>query len=374
MSRLFWQLPGPAQFLERIGRSMRDGRNVLIVLPRHGPQRMRYVIADLVASNDFHAWLPINAAEDDDPEFTPVELVARQCIAGARIHSAKELSEHEDFRNQIVWVDGIPPSRWRQWRDFIEEYGQHCRARPEHERALFCMLAPADHLREMPREDVVCAIHVWRGIVSRLDMTLFFAHLLAERAMPPMHAKLWNAVGVELAGTDAELAARLANADFPSVLQPKKLLLQFAHERGWMPVGDDAPASWAFGDEDHFDGAALVHSARIVVRKDWRTEIESRIWRGQVGVLFPFIEERRIELLPSLGRFLRVPYDTHFGTIRDVREFELPHLLHQARKGRADKRTVQLLERLTEIRNRLAHLEAVPYEMLTTPELSAYFT
>lgn len=374
MSRLFWQLPGPARFMERIGRSLKDGRNVLIVLPQHGPQRMRYVVADLVASNDTHAWYPINVGEDDDPQVTPVEMVGRQRIAGKRIQLVKELAEHEDFRNQVVWVDGIPTSRWRQWSDFVEEYGQHCRARPEHERALFCIAVPADHVREMPREDVVCAIHVWRGIVSRLDMTLFFAHLLAERSIPPMHARLLNAVGVELAGTDAELAGRLANATLPAVLQPKNFLQEFARGRGWTPVGDDVSASWTLGDEDYFDGAPFVHSARIALQKDWRSEIERRIWRGQVGVLFPFIEERRVELLPSLGRYLRVPYETHFGTIRDVREFELPHLLHQARKGRADKRTLQQLERLTEIRHCLAHLEAVPYEMLTSPELSAYFT
>ncbi|WP_156040366.1 hypothetical protein [Chondromyces apiculatus] len=373
MSGLFWQLPGPSLFLERVAQSFRDGRNVFIIVPEHGPARIRYAIAELVNRRELHAWHPIDASEDTSDAPTPAEIVARQCISGVRPCTVKELSEHEQFRHMIVWVDGIDPGSWGSWRDFLQEYSHLCRARPQRERAVFCLPVLGAQIGDLPAEDVVCAVHVWRGVVTRLDMTLFFSHLLAARSVTRMHAKLWNAVGVELAGTDSELAIHLARADLPSVLAPAHILQEFARGRGWRPWGAEKSPSWSLGDEDVLDGKSILHSARVILEKDGRDEIERRLWRGQVGTLFPFVEEQRVELIARFRSFLRVPHETPFGTITDIRDFELGHLLYQVRKRNIDEPTRRLLGTLTDIRHRLAHLESVPYELLASPELAGRF-
>ncbi|EYF08675.1 Hypothetical protein CAP_2536 [Chondromyces apiculatus DSM 436] len=89
--------------------------------------------------------------------------------------------------------------------------------------------------------------------------------------------------------------------------------------------------------------------------------------------MFPFVEEQRVELIARFRSFLRVPHETPFGTITDIRDFELGHLLYQVRKRNIDEPTRRLLGTLTDIRHRLAHLESVPYELLASPELAGRF-
>lgn len=364
--QLFWQLPGPARFLARIGQSFREGRNVVIALPDHGPEYIRYAIAELVAREDLYAWHPINASDAETDGASPAELIARQCVPGGRPCTVKELAEDEYFRGMVMWVDGIPREQWSMWRDFIEAYSHLCRARLAHERALFCFPVSGSLTRELPPEDVTCAVHPWRGIISRIDMLLLFSQLLADRTLSRLHADIWIAVGTELAGTDASLAARLASADLELVLQPKSLLEQFARNRGWVRASVGEAPAWSLGNEDLLDGRSIVHSARIILDDGGEEEIERRIWRGQVGVLFPFLEEQRIEMLRRLKRFLTVPHETPFGTITDVRDFELSHILHHSRRNPVDESTKSRIERLADMRHRLAHLEAVPFSLLAS--------
>lgn len=88
------------------------------------------------------------------------------------------------------------------------------------------------------------------------------------------------------------------------------------------------------------------------------TEIRRRIWRGQVAVLFPFLEQERIDLLKSLKQLLRTPFHTKFGEVDDIWELELAHILQQV-KARVNLDTKQRLQNLVSMRNTLAHLELV---------------
>jgi hypothetical protein len=369
MDPLFWQLPGPARFLDRIRRSLRDGRNIVLALPEHGPERIRYAIADMVSRDDIYVWHPVDASEVDDGS-EPAEVIARQCIPGTSFCTPKTLAEHEHFRGFIVWIDRISPSQWPRWRDFIVEYSYLCRCRAEHERAVFCMPLRGAKATALPAEDVTCSVHVWRGVLDRIDIMLLLSHLLADRSLPRLFAKLWIAVGAELAGTDAALAIRLAAAELSTIFSPKALLEAVARERGWSARSESGEAEWALGEADILDGKLVRHSARVVLDVGGAEEIERRVWQGQVGVLFPFLEDQRLDMLERLGRNLHVPFETTFGVITDVRDFELSHLLYQARKTNVDQLTRTRLARLTAIRHRLAHIEAVPYEELIAPELA----
>lgn len=369
MDRLFWQLPGPARFLDRIRRSLRDGRNIVLALPEHGPERIRYAIADMVARDDIYMWHPVDASEVDDGA-EPAEVIARQCIPGISFCTPKTLAEHEHLRGIIIWIDRISLSQWPRWRDFIVEYSYLCRCRAEHERAIFCVPVLGAKTTALPAEDVTCSVHVWRGVLGRIDIMLLLSHLLADRSLPPLFAKLWIAVGAELAGTDAVLAIRLAASELSTVFSPMDLLAAVARERGWNARSENGEAEWAFGEADILDGKLVCHSARAVLDVGGAQEIERRVWRGQVGVLFPFLEDQRLHMLDRLGRILHVPFETTFGMITDVRDFELSHLLHQARKTNTDELTRRRLARLTAMRHRLAHIEAVPFEELLAPELA----
>ena len=76
-------------------------------------------------------------------------------------------------------------------------------------------------------------------------------------------------------------------------------LRTIAIERGWKP---DAPAElrWELGIEDSIGGRRRPHSAFVALCGDG-TEIDRRLWRAQLRVLFPAIEEVRLALLPRVA-------------------------------------------------------------------------
>jgi hypothetical protein len=97
-------------------------------------------------------------------------------------------------------------------------------------------------------------------------------------------------------------------------------------------------------------------------------EIQRRIWSAEVGIMLPFVEEQRQEILDRLTGFLQVPFRTRFGeTIEDVRDLEIGHIETQLRSSNLypDSNLMRLVQRLREIRNRLAHLETLSLDLLT---------
>jgi hypothetical protein len=360
---LLEQLPGARRYLDTVATSLRNGRSVLVTLPEHGPEALRHAVNGRVANDGTRSWRSIDLSDSTLSAGKPAEIVAQHCVPGPR--TARELSEHEDFSGMVIWVDGIPDARWSAWRDFLEDYAELSRSQTEHERAVFCVPVIGERTALVPKEDVTCAVHPWRGVLGRLDILWLIASLLPTGVSTRLHAELWVSVATELAGTDVALAARLASADLATVLDPRPLLEAWARERGFRA---DGKPSWARGEEDLRDGAPFVHSARALLSHRGAQEIQRRVWRGQVGVLFPFLEEQRALLLSKLSRVVRVPHVTPFGTINDPRDLELSHLAHFARKAHAAQTLRDHLERLTAMRHRLAHLEAVPYELLATLE------
>jgi hypothetical protein len=89
--------------------------------------------------------------------------------------------------------------------------------------------------------------------------------------------------------------------------------------------------------------------------------IKRRVWSGQVGVLMPFLEDRRQELLRHLDGQFRLPWQTTFKEITDALDLELAHIQHQvlAFRLRVPPALQEVLPTLTKMRNQLAHLEVV---------------
>ena len=119
----------------------------------------------------------------------------------------------------------------------------------------------------------------------------------------------------ELAGYDPVVAIELANREMPHFFNPKNVLLAVSDERGWNSV--ELSASWALGTKGTVNGSDIIHSASLATSNDERA-IFQRVWKGQVNVLFPYIEEERIKLLNEFDSSLRLPIETDHGTITDL--------------------------------------------------------
>jgi hypothetical protein len=100
-----------------------------------------------------------------------------------------------------------------------------------------------------------------------------------------------------------------------------------------------------------------------------RAEVKRRVWRGQVAVLYPFIEEQRVKIVPQVRGYLRLPVETTYGRVDDPEDLEVGQLLYFLRGKNIHARLWRLLSILTDMRHALAHLEPVPLRSLLADDV-----
>ena len=145
-------------------------------------------------------------------------------------------------------------------------------------------------------------------------------------------------------------------------MNPRPILMGIARERGWDPA-EDAASGWHRGMSDCFEGRVQPHSAMLAIG-DRKNELNSRIWKAEVAVVLPHLEELRREVLSRYGRLFKLPFVTRFGeVITDAFDLELAHIASQLAglAGRVDFRTRRAVERMAAVRNKLAHLEPLEF-------------
>jgi hypothetical protein len=149
---------------------------------------------------------------------------------------------------------------------------------------------------------------------------------------------------------DPHVTEQLVVEPLHVILDPWRILRDIAQERSW-----EGSLSWAIGNSAKFGDTELTHSAALGAES---TELSRRIWSAEVGVILPRIEELRQKFLTRYSTRFRMPYKTRFGqVIDDVRDLEIGHICDQLQTIGASSEERFAVERLTKMRNCLAHLE-----------------
>jgi hypothetical protein len=103
---------------------------------------------------------------------------------------------------------------------------------------------------------------------------------------------------------DPLTADRLAGGKFENILNPIPILKELAQERNWENTySNKRDFSWHKGMENKIDGEIKIHSAALAI-SGVHAEISRRIWSAEVGILFPFVEKKRHEILNQLNEVL----------------------------------------------------------------------
>jgi len=369
MDSLWWQMPGPARFLDRIDDDLRQGRNVVVPAPPHLSTELREAVGDRISRNDFWRWRRLELGDTSVRGASPPEFLLSELGGSTRevaTASPRSVAGADALRGFVIWIDGLTVHNWPAWKSFLVEY-EHARRNGHWDAPLLCAGLPGFIDSELGEAQIALVSRPWSGASDRLDMAMYASHLLSDRRLPRLHKRLLVSACTELAGFDHSIARVLATLSLESVLAPMTALLRIAGERGWVESMAGAP-EWSNGMMDELEGSRFVHSAAVALAGD-AAEISRRVWRAEVGIVFPFIEEQRIELLEPLRGRLRLPIDTHFGRIEEPEDLEVGHLLWLARSLDVPRRTLRLLERLVRMRHALAHLEPVALTDLTSPEV-----
>ncbi|MBI3801875.1 MAG: hypothetical protein HY268_33505 [Deltaproteobacteria bacterium] len=367
MSRFWWGLPGPAGFVSRVVQDLRDGKNVVLCLPEHLPTGLGSAIRYAMDASGTVKWRSFDVSDEKD--VTPLDLLFSRFISHSdsqTLRSAYVLSEADSFAGHIVWLEGMTADLWRTWGAFIIEYEHVCRVLSPIMRSVFCVPLVGDPALQPPADDVCLTKQTWSGVVSHLDMLLYAASILEDRQLPHYQRELVVNVIAQIALWDPHVGDRLAYENLDRILNPRPILQDIAVERHWDFAEPQLwPKLWHRGVVNTIDEQRKIHSS-LLAMNDTAAEIERRVWIAEVGVMFPYIEEKRQDILKRLARVLKVPFNTRFGeTITDLRDLEIGHIESQISiMPNIDPKLLRLVRQLRKIRNQLAHVETLDKNLL----------
>lgn len=346
---MWWNLPGPGRFLDRVLDGLRRGENVLVLLPAHGP-----------LSHGFKGQVASRAREVGTFEIlalpqagTPVEILARRFgIPPGMWLTASTLAGSAQFRGRVIWLEGLTEQSWAMWMEFLDSYRHALLAEPLLHRTLFVIPLEGELADLVLAEDIGMRHCRWDDVVDRVDMWLFAAHLLRQRELPRQTRDLLVSVIANVALFDPEVALRLSEETTLRILDPAPALLSIAAERNW---NEHTSIHWQLGTSGTFQGTRRVHSCQ----KALVGQMDRRLWRAHVAVLYPEIEEFRQKFVRTYRGQWRVPHSSPFGIVNDEFDLEIGHLKFQVTKFkiRVSEADFRRLEMMVRARHALAHLE-----------------
>ena len=351
----WWSVPGPARYLDAVEEHLGDGRAVVLVHPHRFAGSLRDAVERRVTAGERWSWraLDFEGTGGEDPAGA---LVRRLVVGPDGPASVSRLLESESCRDVVVWVEGLGERWWPEWVRFLVDYDRQARnAAVDH--LLLCVDLDRERaLWELPRLAAV-ALCLWSRVVEREDTALFVARGMPSGGEATLLKSVKIALCTELAGTDGELASELVGLDLETLVAPMAWLRERAHIRGVRVLGTGRGA-WRSGEWEYWDGEWRLTSC-VAASGGQQREVVRRVWKAQVGVVFPFVEERRIELVEALRPIVRLPVDTGYGVVHDAAELEIGQLRQCARNHGVRGPVRRSVELLADIRHALAHLEPV---------------
>lgn len=369
MWKSWWWLPGPSSFLDLIEDDLRCGCNIIIVSPRISPSGLESAICDRIIKSDARSLHSVRIGKDAksaDPVEYLHDLFSIQLARGIS-PSAGTLVESELFQDRILWIDGVTSSEWNRWERFLMLYQRSCQVVPEHKRALICLQLIGPNIPKLPNEDVGLKIRKWTGVTDRLDMQMFVACKFRNSTLPHFQRHLAVSVITELAGTDPHLGQFLIDSELVQILEPVDLLAQYWSVRTNDSIDAAVKPSWEHGTLDRLEGKLQAHSSYLAASKQY-SEIDSRVWRGQIGVLMPLLEEARSRVIQRFGLQLKPHLRKLDRPIDKLGQLEIGQILFLARKARLPIKEIRAIEQLANMRNCLAHLRPISADLICSTD------
>ncbi len=364
----WWGLNGPGGFVASLADDLRSGRNIVIALPDHHPPALAAALHERLLDDGLPGLRKLDLSGLPSEEWSSPARLIHERFAPLTdplvVPSARTVAFAPALAGTVLWISGLSGNCWATWSRFLDQYKDACRLRPEYDRCLLALPRVGEPPTTGLRNELTLAVRRWEGFVRRIDMLLYLSRRFERSSVASAFRELAVTISVEIAGTDPMLADRLADASLDQILEPHDLLAELARERGW-PTGGTWPPSWHRGSFDLRDGRPFPHSAA-----ERREAINRRVWRGQIAVLYPLLEDLRLQFVAQFRHLLTVPYCTDLDTIHQIEALELAHLLHQLRP-RLPARRLLPLQRCKDARNELAHLRPLAAARLLDPEFFA---
>ena len=372
MNDLWRFLPGPRRFVENVVKNFKEGQNVLLCLPYYAPYGLKQAIRDDLQDLRMLEWSTLTLP--DDPAITPISYLSHHFFevpVGSKAISISSLSQNENFNGRLIWVEGVNKANWPQWRSFLADYEHICRNKQHWCQSLFCVVLEGELTEDPPFDELCLVTHELNGVINAIDTLIYATTLVSGMRCSVTQRQIAVAILANLSMWDLDLCERLSAEKLQVIFEPFGLLRDIAQERDWLfPKGGEfTTLKWHSGMKNKFNGKQQVNSI-VYSGSDEVDKIAKRMWSAQVGVLLPFIEEMRYEMLPKIKKYVTLPHVTDYGTINDLYDLEIGHIESQLRNRNDVSHTFkQELSVLKNIRNDLAHLTPIKTSLLLNSSL-----
>ncbi len=361
MNSQWWNLPSSYQFVSDITADIKQGKNVVCFLPKHLPENnIKHRICE-----DMQEYCRIDPLNIDNWGLEPIELLFEEYLDHNDDiqYDLKSLINSEGFQEKIIYVESLPQKSWEKWIKFLDKYEKLCREIPLKQRTIFCfILEGLNPEKNSPQEEVALSIHKWTNIIKYRDKLLFASYCFEGSSIPLYLLDLAISVTVKVADWDYELYMMLSDLRIEEILSPEHILEEMNNNRNWKSdyLLLDENSRWAEGMLDH----GSTHSALLLYSQ--KDNLNKLIWSGELMILFPFIEEKKIIILErykSVIEKIKTKQDNELIEIKD---------LHNYVKHNSSMFNNKNLEKMVQIfrnmRNKLAHLEKVELKHLLAIE------
>jgi hypothetical protein len=358
---IWWSLPGPSAFVNAVIDDLREGKSVFLLLPAYSPGRLSVSLKH--ALNDDFAWLSSTVDSDATPINFLYDLPVPETDPG-QLRSPRTLVSKDSFQGYVIWLEGLSAKNWPAWSEFFMEYERARSAVPPARRTHFLVpLIGVKDALEIPQAIGISA-QTWDGWLRPSDMR-FYSYLRAAERRNPLETELTFALVAELAGWDPELSEWLAPLTLEQLTNPLEQLSAFARKRKWNShSGDTTLRGWCLGVCQTVRGKVTPHTSILAISSQ-PSDIDRIVWRAEIGVLMPYIEEQRQDLLNRYRTSLWVPFTTKNNElIEDVFNLEIGHIEYQLAASGVKREEVSWASVLKRSRNSLSHLEPVDTELL----------
>lgn len=385
----WWKLPGPNNFLEIIGGEIRQGKNLIIALPSKVDLPLVLKIRDIVNGEKRYRWNKISPNTS-----SPIDYLFGLFFNRSNNYIEKKIKnlwESTSFQAQVFLLENLPEDSIDEWISFLLEYQHYLQNLDLLSRSVFILPTFGDTNLKLPCSDNCLTVIKYQDRISDLDLELFFTHNLNYNSPPTLISKLICSILTQL-GNDEESFCRFLLAQSESnVFKPIEILKQYAKLKGWEKYKFKAIENLKTDEESLYLSAGILylrdkrltyHSAFLGLY-DKTTELDRRIWTGQVKILFPFVEIIRQQLLAKLrdAGILTVPHrkktTSGYIEILNYYDLEIGDILYQLNLSKNRHHALyfklnKLVEVLKEIRDSVSHLNPIGYELANKEELLYY--
>ena len=189
--------------------------------------------------------------------------------------------ENTVLKNRIIWVKGMLNSQVSDWLSFCRDYNSN-----NEENGLFVLeIQGGVHKQDNNMRSIRLL-----ECISNYDVQLFSSFIVEEKsALSNVWRRYLSTATAIICDIDAEIASHLLEIIDPKKQSPLDIIMEMASWQEYSVRGADDESNHIF-----------MHC-----RNKNKKELEQRLWKAQVQVLFPLIEMERIKIIESYYRELQ---------------------------------------------------------------------